>query len=203
VTLILVRHGRTAANASGLLLGRLDPELDAVGVAQADLVAAALSAGRGAGEDADAAAVRIISSPLLRALQTAERLGAPVEIDDRWIELDYGTYDGVPLADIPVEAWSTWRKDPTFAPPGGESLVDLGHRVRAALDDLAEVARDRDVIVVSHVSPIKAAVAWALGVGDEVAWRLFLAPASITRISMSDRGPSLHAFNVTTHLPAG
>jgi broad specificity phosphatase PhoE len=56
------------------------------------------------------------------------------------------------------------------------------------------------VVVVSHVSPIKAAVAWALGVGDEVTWRLFVAPASLTRIALGDRGPVLHTFNEVAHL---
>jgi broad specificity phosphatase PhoE len=54
--------------------------------------------------------------------------------------------------------------------------------------------------VVTHVSPLKAAVAWALGVPDDVAWRMFVAPASVTRIGLGERGPALHAFNVTTHL---
>jgi hypothetical protein len=53
---------------------------------------------------------------------------------------------------------------------------------------------------VTHVSPIKAAVAWALGVGDEVAWRLFVAPASITRIAVSGARRSLHSFNEIAHL---
>ena len=52
----------------------------------------------------------------------------------------------------------------------------------------------------SHVSPIKAAVAWALGVGDETSWRLFLSPGSITLIGCGERGASLRTFNDTSHL---
>jgi broad specificity phosphatase PhoE len=61
---------------------------------------------------------------------------------------------------------------------------------------------DGDVVVVSHVSPIKAAAAWALGVGDEVAWRMYVAQASITRIGVGGPGglPSLRSFNETAHL---
>ena len=51
------------------------------------------------------------------------------------------------------------------------------------------------MVVVSHVSPIKAAIAWALGVGDEVAWRLFVQVASVARIGVGPGGPSLHSFN--------
>lgn len=56
---------------------------------------------------------------------------------------------------------------------------------------------DADVVVVSHVSPIKAAVAWALGTGDEVVWHLYLATASITRIGWGNAGPVLHRYNET------
>jgi probable phosphoglycerate mutase len=75
--LILVRHGRTAANASGLLLGRADPPLDEVGVAQAAGVAAELRD-----------VYRVVTSPLARTRATAEALGVPVSVDERWLELD-------------------------------------------------------------------------------------------------------------------
>lgn len=188
--LIIVRHGRTDANASGLLLGqRLDPALDELGARQATALVAALPS-----------PTRVISSPLRRTRETAARLGRPVELDDRWIELDYGDLDGTPLRDVPAEVWAAWQADPSLSPGGGESLVDLGTRVRAACADLVEEAARRDVIVVTHVSPVKAALAWALGVGDEVSWRAFVAPASITRIATAGPSPSLHAFNGCAHL---
>jgi broad specificity phosphatase PhoE len=87
-----------------------------------------------------------------------------------------------------------------FVPGGGESLAAVGDRVRAACDELAEEAREHDIVVVSHVSPIKAAAAWALGVPDEVVWRMFCAPASITEIGTAGPTPSLRSFNVTAHL---
>lgn len=190
--LIVVRHGRTEANASGLLLGRrLDPALDEVGRGQAAALAAALPG-----------AARVVSSPLQRAQETASAFGRRVEVDARWIELDYGDLDGTPLRDVPADVWAAWRADPSLSPGGGESLAALGERVRAACADLAEEAAWADVIVVTHVSPVKAALAWALGVGDEVSWRAYVAPASITRIATAGPRPSLHAFNVCTHLDA-
>ncbi len=120
----LVRHGRTAENAAGLLLGRADPPLDAVGRAQATALVAALP-----------------------------------------------------------------KPDRT-----------LGSRVREACDALASLAADSEVVVVTHVSPLKASVAWALGVGDEVAWRLYVAPASITRIGVRDGRAVLRSFNEVAHL---
>lgn len=195
----LLRHGRTAANASGLLLGRLDPPLDGEGERQAAAAARALAAAVGP------SGATVVSSPLARCRATAalvaQAIGADgVTVDDRWIELDYGDLDGMAMAEVPPSTWSAWRADVEWRPPGGESLAALGRRVRPACLSLLEPAAAGDVVVVSHVSPIKAAVAWALGVGDDVAWRLFVAPASITRIAVRGEGASLHAFNDVAHL---
>jgi broad specificity phosphatase PhoE len=189
--LIVVRHGQTHANASGLLLGRADPPLDATGRAQASAVAAALAP--------LPRSTRIISSPLRRARETASLIArdGPVEIDDRWIELDYGGYEGKPILEVPAEIWARWRSDSTFAPDRGESIQSLGERVAAACADLLPDAEAGDVVVVTHVSPVKASVAWALGVGDEIAWRSFVAPGSITRIGSRQGAPVLLSFNET------
>jgi broad specificity phosphatase PhoE len=196
--IVLVRHGRTDANARGLLLGRADPALDAEGRRQAARLA------RRAGT-LDVA--RVVTSPLTRCRQTAEALASAtgdatdrLEVDERWIELDYGVLDGVPAAEVPAGMWAAWRADPAWAPEGGESLASLGVRVRSACDDLVAEARAHDVVVVTHVSPLKAAVAWALGVGDGVAWRMWVAPASITRIGLAGAVPSLLSFNDVSHL---
>jgi len=191
--IIVVRHGRTESNASGLLLGRNDPPLDETGRRQAAAAANVLS---GVG--------RVVSSPLLRTRQTAEAIAeaacVDVEVEERFIELDYGEWDGRPVADVPSHEWAAWRADLEFAPPGGESLAALGRRVRAALDDLAQDAISEDIAVVTHVSPVKAAVAWALGVGDETSWRMFVTPASITRIAVGEGMRSLTSFGDVAHL---
>jgi broad specificity phosphatase PhoE len=187
--LILVRHGRTAANASGLLQGRLDHPLDEHGRWQAERIAASLS-------DVD----RVVSSPLLRAMQTAAALGRPIETDERWIELDYGELDGCRLAEVDAEVWERWRWDLDFVPAGGESQRELGVRVQDACEELLAKAADTDIVVVSHVSPIKAAVAWALGAGVESAWRSYLDQGSISRIGGLPSRPVLRSFNETGHL---
>ena len=182
--LLLVRHGRTAPNADGVLLGRADPHLDALGRRQAAALAASL-----------VRPVRVVSSPLVRARETAAAFGLPVEVDPRWIEVDYGVYDLAPLGEGVHEVWRRWSEDPAFAPPGGESLMSVGVRVRAALDELAGEAGAGDVVVVSHVSPIKAAVAWALGVGDGAALRMRLDVAAVCRVGVRATGPVLLSFN--------
>ena len=175
--LFVVRHGQTAANAAGQLLGRADVPLTETGRQQAKELAAAVGP-----------VDRVISSPLQRARDTATAFGLPIEIDERWTELDYGEYDDRPPGDVPPELWQRWRADPGHRPPGGESLVELGLRVRAACADVASRAAEADVVVVSHVSPIKAAVAWALGVGPEISWRMHLDVAAITRIHVGTSG---------------
>ena len=190
--LLLVRHGQTQLNRDGRLLGRLDIPLTDLGRRQAAATAAAVLAATSVS--------RVVASPLGRACETAGAFGLPVEVDERWIELDYGQYDGLPFREVPDELWRQWRADPSWAPPGGESLSDVGRRVRAACEDLVSAATDTDVVVVSHVSPIKAAVAWALEVGDGVAWRMFLDVGSVCRVGVGPRGPSLRSFNETAHL---
>jgi broad specificity phosphatase PhoE len=183
--LFLVRHGQTAENARGLLLGRLDPELSEVGQRQAVALADMIPPG-----------ARVISSPLQRARQTADAFGRPVVVDERWIELDYGTLDGCRPEELGDDVWRRWRADPGFVPPGaGESLLTLGKRVRAACDEVTAEAAERDVVVVTHVSPIKAAIAWALGVGEEIAWRMFVRDGSLARIRIDRNGPALLSFN--------
>jgi broad specificity phosphatase PhoE len=191
--IILVRHGQTVANAEHRLLGRMESPLTDLGRRQADAVAQAVRRATGR-------ARRVISSPRQRALDTAGAFGLPIEVDERWAEMDYGAYDGLPLADVPADLWATWRADPDFAPPGGESLAALGARVGEACNELAARPDNDDVVIVSHVSPIKAAVAWALVVDDSVAWRMRLDPASISRIAATPSGASLHTFNEVAHL---
>lgn len=190
--LILVRHGRTHANAQALLQGHMDPPLDEVGVDQAQRTAMVLN-------DLYPNAA-VISSPLQRARTTAAAISENVVIDERFIELNYGDYDGVPMTDIPHDIWQQWRNDHHFRPPNGETLAELDQRVHAALRDLSERAHDEHVIVVSHVSPIKSAVVWALNGDTSMTWRCMLDRASITRIAVSNRGPSLIGFNDTAHL---
>ncbi len=190
--LVLLRHGESTANAAGLLLGRTDAPLTAKGERQAAALAGLLGP-----------VARLVSSPLSRARDTAVALGLglPVEIDDRWIEVDYGEHEGRPLTDVPADVWTRWRSDPTFRPEGGETLAEVGQRVAAACEELFETdgagARDRDaeVVVVSHVSPIKAAVAWAVGAGASLDFRLHLSTGSLTRIGWGTTGPVLHTYN--------
>lgn len=182
--LYLVRHGRTAANAQGLLQGRLDPPLDAIGHRQADAIASRVG-------EVD----EVISSSLLRARETAGYFGREVTIDDRWIELAYGEYEGVPAGEVPPEVWQSWRTNAMFATKGGESFGALDARVRSACGELVARMGGRNIVVVSHVSPIKAAVAWALNATMDIMFHCHLSQASLCRIDVGKFGTLLHSFN--------
>ena len=188
--LVLVRHGRTDVNARGLLQGRMDLPLDEVGLVQAAEVAKAL-----------AAPDRVISSPLLRARETAEAFGLPVEIDERWIELDYGELDGLPVASVGSRSGRsggpTWGSPRREASRSGRWPSGCWRPARSS----STPPPSEDIVVVSHVSPIKAAVTWALGVSTETGWRTHLDAASITRVVVRPaRTPVLRSFNETGHL---
>ena len=192
--LVLVRHGESTLNAEGRLVGHLDPALTEHGEDQAR------AAGRMLGSVSE-----LRHSPLTRTTQTARLLGldVPPVVEGRAIELDYGALDGERLVDVDPKVWQRWLTEPTFTPEGGESLADLGRRVEGLVEELFATkgegarSRDGDVVVVSHVSPIKAAVAWALGADELVAWRLRLSTGSVTRIDMGPHGPQVVSFNET------
>lgn len=184
VVLLLVRHGETLANQRGHLLGRADPPLTSTGHQQAGALVRWLPR-----PDV------VISSPLLRARQTADVFEADVQVDERWIELDYGPYDDRPAGAIDAEVWARWRTDEHFAPTGVEPLAAVGSRVADACDELSTAARSSVVVVVTHVSPIKAALAWGLGAPDRIAWRMFVEDAGVSRIDIEPEGPIVRWFN--------
>lgn len=188
--IVFARHGQTVPNREGRLLGRHDAPLTEKGTEQAVAMGEAL---------AGTASFTVVTSPLERASHTAavvaEALGTIAAVDERLIELDYGDWDRRSHHEVSAADWSAWRDDPSFAPPGGESLQEVHERVVSFADEW--LRRDTPVVAVSHVSPIKAAFAWALGVDHRVSFRTFLDLASFTRVGP---GPTLLSFNETGHL---
>ena len=198
--IVFARHGQTAPNRDGLVLGRADPELTDEGRRQAQQLAETLAL-----EPVTA----ILTSPLLRARQTAEAIaaacGLPVSVDQRLVEIDWGTWEGRPAGSLAGADVDRRRADESPehrnadpVAPEGESLASLMARVESfCLDTLDD---EGQVVAVSHVSPIKAAAAWALGVDGTIAWRMFLGLASITRVGRGRSSPVLLSFNETGHL---
>ena len=155
VELLLARHGQTADNAGGLILGRRDPELSDVGRAQAAQLA---------DRAREAGVAAIWTSPLRRARQTADAVGSllgarPAVLDDL-IESDRGSWEGQPvrrLAEVSPELVRAFEAAaPDFAFPGGESIQQQLVRTRRALDVIAAGARP--ALVVAHAGTIRAAL---------------------------------------------
>jgi broad specificity phosphatase PhoE len=187
--IVFVRHGETPPNRDGLLLGRADPPLTDRGRAQAKDLGHLLAA-RGV--------ARVLTSPLRRARDTASPIaaecGASAEVDDRLIEIDFGEWEGQPFGALDADLIGRWRRDPDLTPPGGESLAAVAERVSGFCEEWLRDENAGVTVAVSHVSPIKAAVTWTFGVSHELAWRMRLDVASLTRIG---RGPVLLSFNET------
>jgi broad specificity phosphatase PhoE len=162
---LLLRHGRTAYNAEARFQGQQDIPLDEVGLGQAKRVADTLAL------ELAGAPVRMLSSDLSRAWQTAEavgtRLGVEVVAEPRLREIYAGTWEGLLRTEIiaqdPDEHAAWVRGDAEVRMGGGESRTDAGRRASAAIAE-AEAALDGETLVcVAHGAALKAAVFLLLG----------------------------------------
>lgn len=195
--IVLARHGQSTSNAEGRLVGRTDAPLTELGVRQARALAPLV------GEVA-----AVWTSPLERARRTAALIApdALAEVRDSLVEVDYGELEGRPLSAVSARDWLDFASDHGSRLGGGESLASVDARVHAELDALlADESSllhepDRNLLIVSHVSPIKSAVVWALGVPGSVAWRTRLDNGSLTTIGVRRGAPTLISFNVVPRL---
>jgi probable phosphoglycerate mutase len=218
---VLLRHGETVLTAQKRFSGSggADPALSDKGRWQAERAAQALAA-RG---QVDA----VVTSPLARCRETAAvaaaRLAAAapgagagasveagveveieVEVEDGLRETDFGAWEGLTFPEVQAKdpaALDAWLSAPDAAPPGGESFDDVTRRVRAAQERLVARHAGRTVLVVSHVTPIKTLLRLALGAPSEALFRMDLAPASLSAVSVFDDGnTSVSYLNDTHHL---
>jgi probable phosphoglycerate mutase len=191
--IILVRHGQTTTNAAKLLVGRSDPELTELGTRQALALRPYLTG-----------VEQVWTSPLQRARATAVLAVPDIEatVNDSFIEVDYGVLDGHPIGGVTGEQWRAFESDHRVALGDGESLASVDQRVQAQLDALLDDPtsllheHERHLAIFSHVSPIKSAMTWALGVPGSVAWRMRLDNGSITTITVRQSLPALLHFNM-------
>ncbi|MFG1608444.1 bifunctional RNase H/acid phosphatase [Actinoplanes sp. NPDC049265] len=200
--IVLVRHGETAYTKQGRYSGRGDIPLSDEGEAQA-----MAAAGRVAGLARDVAAV--VTSPLMRCVRTAEIIaaeagGADVTVLDELIECDFGAWEGLTFAEV-KERWpgemDAWLGSPAVAPPGGESFDTVAARARTAVGTVLTAYPGKNVVVVSHVSPLKLILRDALDAGDGFLHRLFLDAAGVSTIDIwPDGNVAVRSVNETAHL---
>ncbi|WP_431938583.1 bifunctional RNase H/acid phosphatase [Nocardia grenadensis] len=198
--LLLLRHGQTELSVQRRYSGRGNPPLTAVGREQAARAAKMLAA------KGDIAA--IVTSPLGRARETAEAAGATLGIEVRVVEglteTDFGDWEGLTFreaAERDPELHARWLGDPSLPAPGGESFDAVRERVEAVRRDLVARYPGANVVVISHVTPIKTLLQLALGVGPSLLYRLHLDLASLSLAEFyPDGGSSVRLVNDTSYL---
>jgi probable phosphomutase (TIGR03848 family) len=203
-TVILVRHGRTTANATGVLAGRTaGVKLDETGRRQADRTGERLAV---------VPIVGLVSSPLERCRQTSRAIlahqdGSPATTVDKGItECDYGDWQGRKLTDLAGEdLWKVVQTQPSAAVfPGGESMQAMQARAVAAIrrhDAAFEAEHGPGAVwvAVSHGDVIKSILADALGMHLDLFQRIGVNPASVSIVRYGASRPDV----VSTNTDAG
>lgn len=199
-TLILARHGRTTANATGVLAGRTKGvHLDERGVEQARAAAGRLSG---------LPVAAVVTSPLERCRETAREIArevqAKVSTDRALLECDYGSWTGRELKTLAKEPlWRTVQAHPSAAVfPDGESMADMSARAIAAVRSwdarvAAEHGPDAVWVAVSHGDVIKSILADALGNHLDTFQRIVVDPASLSVVRYTPLRPFVVATNTT------
>ncbi len=199
-TVLLVRHGRTSANASGVLAGRTPGiRLDDVGKRQAEELGVRMSA---------LPVVAIVSSPLERCRQTAAALASAstssisVTTDKRLTECGYGDWTGRPLKDLAKEPlWKVVQGQPSAVEfPGGESMRAMQARALDAIrhyDAAITEAHGHGAlwVAVSHGDVIKAILADAAGSHLDSFQRIVVDPGSVSVVSYTPQRPFVVRLN--------
>jgi len=195
--LILVRHAES--EMKGCYVGRLDPPLSARGRAQADALARQM-----AGQSLAA----VYSSPLKRALTTAQMIAVPHGLEVSAIaelaELDFGDWDGLTyqeIAEIAPQRFNRWLADPAeVRPPNGETLLEMSQRVMEVVNGVIVAHPGEMVVVVTHGGPARAIVCHALGIPLSEQWRIRQDLAAVSWLDFDERWATLSLLNDTCHL---
>ncbi|HUK73060.1 MAG TPA: histidine phosphatase family protein [Streptosporangiaceae bacterium] len=196
---VLLRHGDTRLSPQHRFSGLSDVPLSENGTRQARAAARRLATG----DRIDA----VVTSPLRRAAGTAAiaaaELGLTATEDDDLRETDFGEWECLTLEEI-QERWpaqvAAWQYDPEQAPPGGESFASTADRADRARQRILRDHRGQTVLVVSHVTPIKALLCRALDVPLVTLYRMYLGSACLNEIQWHDHFAAVRRFNDTGHV---
>ncbi len=196
--IILVRHGETEWNVAEIFRGRIDIELNETGIKQAELLAEYLS---------DVRIEAIYSSPLKRALRTAEMIAdyhqLEVKIAPGLTDLDFGQWQGLPHQEVKgkyEELYTEWISRPDRVKmPAGESLNDVSKRVIGVVDEV--IAKyEGTVILVSHRVVSKVIICALLGLDDSHFWNIRQDTCGITAFTYENERFILTEHNNTSYL---
>ncbi|MDK1490812.1 histidine phosphatase family protein [Sinorhizobium sp. 7-81] len=192
-TFLLVRHA-AHDRVGNFLAGRTsDVPLGHAGRAQAERLAARL-----AGEDIAA----IYASPRRRTQETAAAIAAAsaiaeVKTADALDEVDFGSWSGKTFEVLNTDPlWQQWNcRRSLVRTPGGETMLDVQHRVMAFVETLAARERDKKIALVSHADVIKALICHVLGLSVDAWSRLEVGPASVSAVAAGDWGAKVLTVN--------
>jgi broad specificity phosphatase PhoE len=196
--IILARHGETGWNVEEIFRGRIDVELNETGLKQAELLAEYLS---------NIKISAIYSSPLKRALKTAESIAShhklDVEIAPDLIDFNYGEWQGLPHQEVKDrynELYAEWMGNPhLIRMPNGESLNDVRDRAMGVVSDVI-ASYEGIVVLISHRVVNKVLICALLGLGNSNFWNIRQDTCGITTFIYEDGRFILAEHNNTSYL---
>lgn len=198
--IILVRHGQTAWNKQDMIRGQADVPLDETGLAQAAATAARIAA-----EWKPAA---LYSSPLRRAVQTAQPIAEELGLDVRTVadltDMDFGQWQGLSYTEVRqrwpemAQAWTTVPHTVSF--PNGESLARVRQRSMSAVHEIIAQHPDQDVVIIGHTVLNRVLLCAMLGLDDSHHWRIGQDTCAVNLVEWRDELFFINSLNDTCHL---
>jgi broad specificity phosphatase PhoE len=199
VSIILARHGETAWNAREIFRGRADIPLNDTGLRQAELLGRYLGIGK----------IDVVySSPLQRAVKTAEAVASPhgfdINIVSNLNDIDCGEWQGLSLREVMErypELYQDWLDTPEQVRlPGGETLEEVRSRVVPFVGDAVMRCGEGTIVLVSHRVVHKVIICALLGLGNASFWNVRLDTGGITRFEFNGDRVVLVSHNDTSYL---
>ena len=195
--MILMRHGQADNNVNRILVGRhIESHLTEYGKHQV------LDTAKYLGE---ISIDKVLVSPVVRTIETAEivceYLGLDYQIDERLYEIELGRLVGMNYEEIISKYGNLFlefytENEAALTPYGVESFASIKQRIKNILDEMAETYSDRNVLMISHLDPIKAAIAIILDLKPESLYKWQIRNASLTILKNDNKGYTLTGVNV-------
>ena len=195
--MILMRHGQADNNVNRILVGRhIESHLTEYGKHQV------LDTAKYLGE---ISIDKVLVSPVVRTIETAEivceYLGLDYQIDERLYEIELGRLVGMNYEEIISKYGNLFlefytENEAALTPYGVESFASIKRRIKNILDEMAETYSDRNVLMISHLDPIKAAIAIILDLKPESLYKWQIRNASLTILKNDNKAYTLTGVNV-------
>jgi probable phosphoglycerate mutase len=195
--MILMRHGQADNNVNRILVGRhIESHLTEYGKHQV------LDTAKYLGE---ISIDKVLVSPVVRTIETAEivceYLGLDYQIDERLYEIELGRLVGMNYEEIILKYGNLFlefytENEAALTPYGVESFASIKQRIKNILDEMAETYSDRNVLMISHLDPIKAAIAIILDLKPESLYKWQIRNASLTILKNDNKAYTLTGVNV-------